>query len=127
MDDVKEKIKSSKDKKSLNHIQKMFSYCLQCRKNAESKSPKVVRTKNGRITLLSKFSVCNSKKLKFRKEQEARRLISNLMGVPILSDLSILNTKRKIQKYEMNAIVNKLLLAGDKFVRNAFKTARIYI
>ena len=92
----------------------MFSYCLQCRKNAESKSPKVVRIKNGRITLLSKFSVCNSKKLKFRKEQEARRLVSNLMGVLILSDLSILNTL--FQKYEMNAIVNKLSLAGDKFM-----------
>ena len=26
-------------------------------------------TQNGRIMVLSKFSVCNSKKLKFRKEQ----------------------------------------------------------
>ena len=85
----------------MNHIWKVCSYCLQCRKNAESRSPKVVRTKNGRITLLSKDSVCNIKKLKFCKEQEARRLISNLMGVPIPSDLSILNTKWKRQKYEM--------------------------
>ena len=40
----------------------MLSYCLKCRKNTESKNPKVVRTKNGRITLLSKCKVCNSEK-----------------------------------------------------------------
>ena len=29
----------------------MLSYCLKFKKNTESKSPKVVRTKNGRIIL----------------------------------------------------------------------------
>ena len=47
----------------------MLFYCLKCRKNTESKNPKVVRTKNGRIMLLSKFSVRNSKKSKFLKEK----------------------------------------------------------
>ena len=49
----------------------MLSYCLRCRKNAESKNPKLART----------------------KEQEAKRLLSNLTGVkiPFLSDLPILN------------------------------------
>ena len=47
-------------------------YCLKCRKNTDSKNPKVVRTKDGRIMLLSKCSVCNSKKPKFHKEQEGR-------------------------------------------------------
>ena len=56
----------------------MISYCLKCRKNTESKNPKVVRTKNGRIMLLSKCSLCNSEKLKFLKEQEARGLLSGL-------------------------------------------------
>ena len=56
----------------------MLSYCLKCRKNAESKNPKVVRTKKGRILLLPKCSVCNSKKLRFLKEQEARELLSSL-------------------------------------------------
>ena len=46
----------------------MLSYCLKCRKNTESKNPKVVRTKNRRIMLLSKFSLYNSKKSKFFKE-----------------------------------------------------------
>ena len=46
----------------------MLSHCLKFRKNSESKNPKVVRTKNGRIMLLSKCEVCDSKKLKFVKE-----------------------------------------------------------
>ena len=33
----------------------------------------------------------------------------------------------KKTKVRNDAIVNKLLLAGDKFVRIAFKAARIYI
>ena len=33
---------------------KMLSYCLQCKKKTESKNPKVLRAKNGRIMLLSK-------------------------------------------------------------------------
>ena len=72
----------------------MLSYCLKCRKNRESKNPKVARTKNGRIMLLSKFAVCNSKKSKFLKEQEAKVVLSNLSGVkvPILSDIPKLNT-----------------------------------
>ena len=46
----------------------MLSYCLKCRKNAESKNPEVVRTKNRRIMLLSKCETCGSKKSKFIKE-----------------------------------------------------------
>ena len=55
----------------------MLSYCLKCRKNAESKNPEVVRTKNGRIMLLSKCVVCNSKKSKFLKEQVTKELLGN--------------------------------------------------
>ena len=53
-------------------------YCLKCRKNTESKNPKVAKTKNGRIMLLSKCTVCDSKKSKFIKEQEASGLLSSL-------------------------------------------------
>ena len=56
----------------------MLSYCLKCRKNTESKNPKVVKTKNGRKMLLSKCVVCNSKKSKFIKEQEASELLGSL-------------------------------------------------
>ena len=56
----------------------MLSYCLKCRKNTESKNPKVARTKNGRIMLLSKRAVCDSRKSKFIKQQEASGLLSSL-------------------------------------------------
>ena len=41
-------------------------------------SAKVVKTKNGRIMLLSKFEVCDSKKSKFIKEQEAIWILRSL-------------------------------------------------
>ena len=56
----------------------MLSYCLKCRKNTETKNPKVARTKNGKIMLLSKCAVCDSKKSKFIKEQETSGLLSSL-------------------------------------------------
>ena len=68
----------------------MLSYCLKCRKNTESKTPKVVRTKNGRIMLLSKCAVCNSKKSKFIKEQEARGLLSSIRIKTPLSQIPLL-------------------------------------
>ena len=42
----------------------MLSDCLKCRKNTESKNLKVVRTKNGRIMLLLKYTLFDSKKSK---------------------------------------------------------------
>ena len=45
----------------------ILSYCLQRQKNTESKNPKVVKTKNRIITLLSKCVACNSKKQKFSR------------------------------------------------------------
>ena len=39
-------------------------YCLKCKQNTESKNPKVARTKNGRIMLLSNCLVCDSEKIK---------------------------------------------------------------
>ena len=41
----------------------MLSHCLKCRNDTESKNLEVVKTKDGRIMLLSKFSLCNSKKI----------------------------------------------------------------
>ena len=67
----------------------MLSYCLKCRKNTESKNPKILKSKRRRIILLSKRAVCGRKKSKIIKEQEARGLLYKLIGikVPILSDL----------------------------------------
>ena len=55
----------------------MLSYCLKCRKNTEIKNPKVATTKNGRMMLLSKCAVCDSKKSKFIEKQEASGLLSS--------------------------------------------------
>ena len=65
----------------------MLSYCLKRKKKYRKWNPKVVKTKNGRIMLLAKFTVCNSAKLKFIKKQEARGLLRKLTGikVPILN------------------------------------------
>ena len=56
----------------------MSFYCLKHRKNTESRNPKVVKTKTGRIMLSSKCAVCNNKKMKIIKKQQARGLIRNL-------------------------------------------------
>ena len=66
---------------------------MKCRKNSETKNPKIAKNKNGRIILLSKCTVCNSKKSKFLKEQDVRGLLSSLgirtplSQVPLLSPL----------------------------------------
>ena len=72
----------------------MLPYCLNCRKNTESENPKVVRTENGGLMLLSKCAVCNSKKSKFIKEQKAKGLLGNLLGAKmlILGDIPLVNT-----------------------------------
>ena len=51
---------------------------MKCRKNTEGKNPKATKTKNGRIMLLSKCAVYDSKKSKFIKEQKASGLLSSL-------------------------------------------------
>ena len=56
----------------------MLSYCLKCRKNTESKNPKNVKSKNGRILLLSICAVYEIKKAKFIKDQEASGSLSDL-------------------------------------------------
>ena len=56
----------------------MLCYCLKYRKNAESKTSNVARTKNGETMLLSKCALQNSQKSKFIKEQKASKLLSTL-------------------------------------------------
>ena len=56
----------------------MKSYCLKCRKDTENINSKVSKTSNGKLMLLSNCAICNSKKLRFLKNQEAKGLLSNL-------------------------------------------------
>ena len=56
----------------------MKIYCVKCRKHTENIDPKMVGTKNNRLIMQSKCSVCRIKKSRFVKEQEAKDLLSNL-------------------------------------------------
>ena len=51
----------------------MLSYCLKCKK--KSIDPKVSATSNGKIMILSKCTISDSKKSKFIKKQEAKGLL----------------------------------------------------
>ena len=68
----------------------MLSYCGNCRKNTERKNPKVARTKNGRIMLLSKCEVYDSKKSTFIKDHDASGLLSSLEIMTTLSKIPLL-------------------------------------
>ena len=52
-------------------------YCLKCRKNTESKNPKVARTKNRRIMLFSNCVICDSKKRNF---SNSKKLVCGLLS-----------------------------------------------
>ena len=64
---------------------------MKCRKDAENIDAKMVRTKNNRLVMQSKYSVCGIKKSRFVKEQEAKDLLSNLGIKTSLSKIPLLN------------------------------------
>ena len=68
----------------------MLSYCLKCKKNTDSINPKISATSNGKTMTLSKCAICDSKKSKFIKKQEAKGLLSNLGIRTPLSKILIL-------------------------------------
>ena len=61
---------------------------VQEKKNLDSK---IFKTKNGRLIMQSKFTECGFKKSRFVKEQEAKRLLSNLGIKTPLSKIPLLN------------------------------------
>ena len=69
----------------------MKTYCIKCKKDTENIDPKIVRTKNTRLVVQSKYSVCGIKKSRFVKEQEAKGLLSNLGIKTPLSKIPLLN------------------------------------
>ena len=56
----------------------MESYCLKCKKSTKNINPQVSSTSNGKLMILSKCAICNSKKSKFIKKQDAKGLLSKL-------------------------------------------------
>ena len=104
---------------------KIKSYCLKFRKDTENINSRVSNTSNGRTIILSKCAICGSKKSRFIKDQEAKGLLSNLgvrtplSKVPILGDILFwmqIHLKCRLNCIKMNETVNKILLAGDKFM-----------
>ena len=65
--------------------------------------------------ILSNFAVCDSKKSRFIKEQEASGLLSSLEIKRHLSKIPLVGPILFL-KYKMSEVVNKFLLAGDKFM-----------
>ena len=47
----------------------MLSDCLKCREKADSKNRRVVKVNKGRLMILPKCAVCDSKNSRFIKEQ----------------------------------------------------------
>ena len=80
----------------------MLSYCLKCKGNTESINPRVVKTRNGKTTILSKCAICGGKKTKFVKEQEASGILSSLgiitplNKIPVLGDIFFKKWKNSV-------------------------------
>ena len=88
-------------------------------KNTESIDPKVSATSNSKTMILSTCAICDSKKLKFIKKQEAKGLLNNLgirtplSKIPLLGDVPL---NALPFNYKMNDIMYTFLLAGNKFL-----------
>ena len=71
----------------------MESYCLKCKKYTKNINPQVSVTSNGKLMILSKCALCNSKKSEFIKKQDSKGLLSKLSiktpfsKLPILGDI----------------------------------------
>ena len=100
----------------------MKSSCLKYRKDTEDINPKVLGTSNGKAMILSKCAICGSKKSRFIKNQEAKRLLRSLglrtplSKVTILGDISGLNAislNAIPTEYKMNEIVNNYNLINS--------------
>ena len=68
----------------------MESYCLKCNKYTKNIDPQVSSASNGKLMTLSKCAICGSKKSRFIKKQEAKRLFSKLGIKTPFSKLRIL-------------------------------------
>ena len=69
----------------------MKTYCVDCRKNTEKLSSKIIKEKNGRLIMQSKCAECGIKKSRLVKEQKAKGLLSNLGIKTLLSKMPLSN------------------------------------
>ena len=70
---------------------KHVNILFEVQNNTENVNSELIKTKNGRSMLLSRFAICNSKKSRFMKEQKAKGLLSSfkttLNKIPLLGDI----------------------------------------
>ena len=57
------------------------------KKNTANIDLKISITSNGKAMILSKCAICGSKKYRFIKNQEAKGLLSKLVGRTLLGDI----------------------------------------
>ena len=72
-------------------MHKMNTYCLKCKTSTDNIDPKMVKTKNNRLLMQSKYNVCGTKKSRFVKEQGAKGLVRQSGIKTPLSKISLLN------------------------------------
>ena len=71
----------------------MKTYCLKCKTNTDYVDPKMFKTKNNRLFMQSKCSVCGTKKSRFvKKKQDVKDLLSNLGIKTPFSKIPLLNS-----------------------------------
>ena len=69
----------------------MNAYYVKCKKDTKNINSKMLRTKNNKLIMQSKCSVCGIKRSRFVKEQDAKGLLSNLGNTAPLSKITLLN------------------------------------
>ena len=69
----------------------MKTYCLKCKKDTDNIDSKIFKTKNNRLIMQSKCSVCKNKRSQYLKEQDAKGLFSNLGIKTPLIKIPLLN------------------------------------
>ena len=69
----------------------MNTYCLKCKKNTGNTDSKMFKTKNNRLLMQSKCSVCGTKKSRFVKKEYVKGLLSKLGIKTPLSKIPLLN------------------------------------
>ena len=68
----------------------MNTYCLKRKNDTTNIDPKMVKTKNNRLLIQSKC-VCETKKSRFVKKEDAKGLLSNLGIKTPLTKIPLLN------------------------------------
>ena len=68
----------------------MLTYWLKYKRKTKSKDAKMIKAKTSRLALSSRCVVCDSKRSRFMKEQEAEGLLSNLGIKTLLNKILLL-------------------------------------